>query len=42
MEENETKGMDERTFFLNKAIGVSLFALGIYGLLYAYKIYKAK
>ena len=42
MEGNEAKGMDERTYYFNKAIGVSLFALGIYGLFYAYKIYKAK
>jgi hypothetical protein len=42
MEEDKTAGMDERTLLLNKAIGVGLVALGIYGLFMAYKTYKAK
>jgi hypothetical protein len=34
--------MDERTLLLNRAVGVSLILIGVYGLLYAYKIYKSK
>ena len=42
MEENEQTGMDERSFLMSKSIGVALVFLGIYGLYYAYKIYKNK
>jgi len=42
MEEDKTAGMDERTLFLNKAIGLGLVTFGIYGLFMAYKIYKTK
>jgi len=42
MEENETTGMDERTLFLSRTIGVILVVAGIYGLYFAYKIYKGK
>jgi hypothetical protein len=42
MEENNEIAMDERTLLLNRAVGVSLILIGVYGLLYAYKIYKSK
>jgi ABC-type antimicrobial peptide transport system permease subunit len=42
MEENEVTGMDERTLFMSRAIGVALVIAGIYGMYYAYKIYKSK
>ena len=42
MEENEQTGMDERTLFLSRTIGVVLIAVGIYGLYFAYKIYNGK
>ena len=42
MEENEVTGLDERTMFMSRAIGVTLIVAGIYGLYYAYKIYKNK
>jgi hypothetical protein len=42
MEENEVTGLDERTMFMSRAIGVTLIVVGIYGLYFAYKIYKGK
>jgi hypothetical protein len=42
MEENEITGMDEKTLLMSKAIGVAFIFAGIYGLFYAYKIYKNK
>lgn len=42
MEENNNLGMDERTYLLNKSIGLSLLLIGVYGLFYAYKIYNSK
>jgi hypothetical protein len=42
MEEDKTAGMDARSLFFSRAIGLGLVALGIYGLIYAYKTYKAK
>ena len=42
MEENEVTGMDERTLFMSRATGVVFIAVGIYGLYFAYKIYKGK
>jgi hypothetical protein len=42
MEENQTSMVDEKTMLLNKGIGIVLVVAGIYGLLYAYKIYKNK
>jgi hypothetical protein len=42
MEEDKTAGMDERSLFFSRAIGISLIALGIYGLFMAYKTYKVK
>lgn len=42
MEENEETGMDARTLFMSRAIGVALVVAGIYGMYYAYKIYKGK
>jgi hypothetical protein len=42
MEENEVTGLDERTMFMSRAIGVALIVVGIYGLYFAYKIYKGK
>jgi hypothetical protein len=42
MEENEITGMDERTLLFSRAIGISLILVGIYGMYYAYKIYKGK
>ena len=35
MEEDKTAGMDERSLFFSRAIGISLIALGIYGLFMA-------
>ena len=40
MEENNNLGMNERTSLLNKALGLSLILIGVYGLFYAYKMYK--
>ena len=42
MDENKTTGMDERTLFISKAIGVTFVIAGIYGLYMAYKIYNRK
>ena len=42
MEEHEETGMDARTMFMSRAIGVTLIVVGIYGLYFAYKIYKGK
>jgi hypothetical protein len=42
MEENEAKGLDERTLVMNKFIGISLVFVGLYGIYYAVKIYKGK
>jgi ABC-type antimicrobial peptide transport system permease subunit len=42
MKENEETGLDERTLFMSRAIGVALVIAGIYGMYYAYKIYKSK
>jgi hypothetical protein len=42
MNENEEAGLDERTLFMSRAIGVALVVAGIYGLYFAYKIYKGK
>jgi hypothetical protein len=42
MEENEETGMDARTLLMSRAIGVALVFIGVYGLIYAYKIYKNK
>jgi hypothetical protein len=41
MEENQNL-VDEKTNLLNKGIGIALVLLGIYGLFYAYKVYKNK
>jgi|694.fasta_scaffold05151_25 hypothetical protein len=41
-ENNKTTMVDERTMLLNRGIGIVLVALGIYGLMYAYKFYKNK
>lgn len=41
MEENQNL-MDEKTMLLNKGLGIALVLLGVYGLFYAYKIYKNK
>jgi len=40
MEEKEVTGMDEKTLFVSRAIGVALVVAGIYGLYFAYKTYK--
>lgn len=42
MEKNTNKGLDDKTLLLNKALGVSLVLLGVYGLVFAYKIYTKK
>jgi hypothetical protein len=42
MEENQNSMVDEKTMLLNKGVGIVLVVLGIYGLFYAYKIYKNK
>jgi hypothetical protein len=42
MNDNESKGLDERTYLLNKLIGLGLVIGGIYGLIYAYKTFKNK
>ena len=42
MEENQETGMDERTLFMSRGIGIALVVAGIYGLYFAYKIYKGK
>lgn len=42
MKENQTSMADEKTMLLNKGIGIVLVVAGIYGLFYAYKIYKNK
>lgn len=42
MEENKNPMLDEKTMLLNKGIGIALVLVGIYGLFYAYKIYKNK
>jgi hypothetical protein len=42
MEENEAIGYDAKTLLMNRVIGVALVCAGIYGLYYAYKMYKNK
>lgn len=42
MEQNENMMVDEKTMLLNKGVGIALVLLGVYGLFYAYKIYKNK
>lgn len=42
MGENDNPVYDEKTTFINNSIGVILVLAGIYGLFYAYKIYKNK
>jgi|LauGreDrversion4_2_1035121.scaffolds.fasta_scaffold1034642_2 hypothetical protein len=40
MNNSEGKGLDERTYYLNKFIGLGFVVIGIYGLVYAYKTFK--
>lgn len=42
MNDSESVGLDERTYFMNKLIGLGLVIVGIYGLVYAYKTLKNK
>jgi hypothetical protein len=42
MEKNTEVLMDERDLLKSRLVGFSMIALGIYGLLYAFKIYKVK
>jgi hypothetical protein len=38
----EEFGYDEKTILINRALGLIFVGVGIYGLYYAYKLYKNK
>lgn len=42
MNEENKVGLDEKTKLFNKALGLGMIILGIYGLIYAYELIKKK
>ncbi len=42
MNEENKVGLDEKTKLFNKALGLGMIILGIYGLIYAYDLIKKK
>jgi hypothetical protein len=42
MSDIEGKVLDEKTTILNKLLGLGLVIIGVYGLVYSYKIFQSK